>query len=127
MHNVLRAYFDNHVMKTLASGREICFQQISPFHWMPFIQDEHLREWRSFLAQQLHPGGTVQTVEVFAERQGLPPEEFYSLLNSEERMEKEVFIYFPRELLAEFRQGLLETNIKFLNGYLAPASSGPAD
>jgi hypothetical protein len=122
LHNVLRAYLDNQVIKTLTSDPDRCLQQVSLFQWLPFAQDQHLREWSSFLAQQLHPEGIVQTVEVFAERQGLLPEEFYALLNSEPRMDKEVFIHFPRQLISEYRRELLETNIDMVNNYLALAS-----
>jgi hypothetical protein len=66
----------------------------------------------------------VQTVEVFAERQGLPPDEFYSLLHSEKRMEKEVFIHFPRILFGEYRKNLIQVSVSLLNHYLAPASPG---
>jgi hypothetical protein len=122
LHNVLRAYLDNQVIKTLTPGPDNCLQQVYPFQWLPFAQDKHLREWSSFLAQQLHPEGIVQTVEVFAKRQGLLPEEFYALLNSEPRMEKEVFIHFPRELLSKYRRELLETSISMANNYLALTS-----
>jgi hypothetical protein len=118
LHNVLRAYLDNQVIKTLTSGSDTCLQQIFPFQWLPFTQDKYLRKWSSFLAQQLHPEGIVQTVEVFAERQGLLPEEFYALLDSEPRMDKEVFIHFPRQLLTEYRRELIETNIHLINSYL---------
>lgn len=126
-HNVLRSYLEDQVMKTLSPGQWTCFQQIPDLNGLPFTSQEHLQEWSSLLAQQLHPGGRVQTVEVFADRQGLPAEEFYSLIFSEERMEQEVFSRFPRSMLAGYRQELIEASVRLLNNYLAPAASGRSD
>jgi hypothetical protein len=122
LHNVLRAYLDIQVMETLCVGQWTCFHRVHDFNWLPFTKQEHLQKWSSFLAQQLHPGGRVQTVEVFAERQGLPVEEFYSLLLSEERMEKEVFIHLPHRSLEEYRQNLIVASVSLLNQYMTPAS-----
>jgi hypothetical protein len=120
LHNVLRTYLEEKVIKSLSVDQWTCFRQISNLNWLPFVEQKHLGEWSTFLAQQLHPGGRVQTVEVFAERQGLPVEEFYSLLLSEERMEREIFAHFPRKVLTEYRQDLFEANVRLLNNYLAP-------
>jgi hypothetical protein len=70
------------------------------------------------LAQQLQPGAVVQTVEVFAARQGISPQAYYRLLTSEEKMDAEVFARLPRENLDLYRKQLIEDNIRLLKGYL---------
>jgi hypothetical protein len=122
LHNVLRTYLEDQIIKTISPGHWTCFHQIPAFDWLPFVKQEHLQEWISLLAQQLHPEGRVQTIEVFAQRQGLSPEEFHSLLLSEERMEREIFFRFPRKLLTEYRQELSKASVSLLNIYLTPPS-----
>jgi hypothetical protein len=115
LHNVLRSYCDERALHTLPPGMDECLKQVRPERWLPFTRDEYLQEWSSFLAQQLHPNGKIKTVEVLAEREGSDPDEFASLLKSEERMEREVFIHVPRNLLTEYRQELITNNLSFLN------------
>lgn len=119
LHNVLRAYLDAEALRTLPTGINECLKHVQPEQWLPFIRDEHLHEWGSFLAQQLHPNGKTRTVEVFAEREGLDPENFTSLLKSEKRMDQEIFIHISQNLLIEYRQDLIVTSLSFLNEFLA--------
>ena len=114
-HNVLRSYYDELALQALPRGMDQYLEQAHPDGWLSFIQDEHLSAWCSFLAQQLHPNGKTRTVQVFAEREGSDPAEFASLLDSEERMEEEVFRRVPRTLIYKYRQELIETNLNYLN------------
>jgi hypothetical protein len=117
LHNVLRAYLDQKVIDSLPGDTDQTLSDIRPYHWLPFVEDIHLIEWRDFIAEQLKPGSVTKTVEVFSERQGIEPEDFHRLMESEIDMEREVFIHFPRTYLEEFRQMLVEENIRLLNTY----------
>jgi hypothetical protein len=119
LHNVLRSYLDEPALRSLPPGIDACLMHIQPEGWLPFTDDEHLRKWGVFLAQQLHPKGRTKTVEVFAERAGLDPEQYNSLLKSEERMDQEIFSHIPRSLLAEYRQDLILSGVRLLNDILA--------
>jgi hypothetical protein len=119
LHNVLRSYLDEYVLRSLPPGLDSCLNQVRPHQWLPFARDEHLLAWSSFLAQQLHPNGKIKTVEVFAQREGSDPQEFSALLSSAERMDQEVFVHVSRNQLAQYRQELLATNLDFLNNFLA--------
>jgi hypothetical protein len=119
VHNVLRSYLDEDELRRLPPGMDSCLDQVKPNRWLPFARDEHLLKWSSFLAQQLHPNGKIRTVEVFAEREGLDPQQFNSLIRSAERMDQEVFIHISRNQLADYRQELIATNLDFLNDTLA--------
>jgi hypothetical protein len=119
LHNVLRSYLDENELRRLPPGMDSCLKRVKPYRWLPFAGDEHLLKWSSFLAQQLHPNGKTRTVEVFAEREGLDPQEFNSLLASAERMDHEVFVHVSRNQLAKYRQELIATNLDFLNDTLA--------
>jgi hypothetical protein len=118
-HNVLRAYLDLHILPGLRHGMDACLCQVKPEGWLPFVKDRHLVEWRDLLFPQLQPGAATQTVEVFSARQGISAPEFYALLESEERMQKEIFEHLPLQLVQSYRQRVLDENIHLLTYYLA--------
>jgi hypothetical protein len=121
LHNVLRAYLDTKILDNLPSGLGTDLRLASPAGWLPFVEDPYLCQWRDFLAQQLQPGALVRTVEVFAARQGIPAEAYYRLINSEERLDQEIFVRLPRTVLIDYRQRLLEKNIRLLQTYFLGA------
>ncbi len=118
LHNVLRAYQDRQILPSLTNGTCASMRRAAPAGWLPFVDDEHLRQWRDLLVSQLRPEAPSQTVEVFAARQGLSPDEFYRVLDSEEAMEREVFARVPRDALDLYRQQLVEENMNLLEMYL---------
>ncbi len=111
LHNVLRAYLDFQLIPDLAQDVGMDLRKAQPSGWLPFVEDRFLVQWRDFLAHQLMPGAAVQTVEVFAARQGISPEEYYCLLESEERLEQEIFRRLPRQTLQEFRKHVVDENL----------------
>jgi|GEM_PF-154834 len=118
IHNVLRIYLDRQVLEALPEDTAAQLSRAEPQKWLPFVGDEHLREWRDYLANQLAPGAPVHTVEVFAQRQGLPSEQFQDLLASESRMQAEVFAHLPEQRLDRFQRKLVEENVALLLDYL---------
>ncbi len=120
LHNVLRAYLDRGVVAELPVDTGIALEVVSPDGWLPFVQNRFICEWRDFLASQLQPGAAVQTVEVFAARQGVDPDRFYGLINSEARMDAEVFSRLPRPQLERYLQTLISDNLRLLQDYLQP-------
>jgi hypothetical protein len=122
LHNVLRSYLDFQILPGLI--RELPTQyrmeRLQPRNWLPFVRDAHLEQWRDSLCMQLKPGAAMQTVEVFAARQGIPAEQYYRLLNSDALMEREVFSRLPYQALLDYQQRLVEKNVQLLNHWMAP-------
>lgn len=118
LHNVLRAYIDRDVVQSLSRELMNTLIPIEPAGWLPFIQDVHLNEWRDYLVYQLQPGKDVKTVEVFASRHGIEAHEFYTLIQSEARMEEQVFNRLARQRLVAYRRQLLDQNLELLQDYL---------
>jgi hypothetical protein len=117
LHNVLRAYLDQQIIPELTNGASEKIGKVIPDGWLPFVKDPFLFAWRDYLAEQLQPGAKVYTVEVFAERQGISPEEYRTLLGSEERMEKEIFTHLTRQELDDYRQQIDAESIALVNAY----------
>ena len=87
----------------------------APNKWLPFAADKDLYIWRNVLADQFFPGSYPKTVEVFATRQKMPPENYYKLLNSEKRMDEVIFTCIPRQRLAAFQTLLVSANLRLLS------------
>lgn len=119
LHNVLRSYLDWEIAPALQNGMGQSLREAEPQAWLPFVQDRDLLTWRDLLADQLVPGASIQTVEVFAARQGISPGDYYQMLESQEKMDREIFSHLPRGALDDYRDRLVEHNLHFLNTYLA--------
>jgi hypothetical protein len=118
LHNVLRAYLDLRILPGLHHDIENHLRRALPDHWLPFVSETDLCKWRDFLAGQLQPRGKISTVEVFAQRQGISPKEYYRMITSEETMEREVFSHLSRQSLDEYHIYLLVESRKILEEYL---------
>lgn len=118
-HNILRTYLDQQILTELSVGTDACLSQATPEDWLSFIEDRYLIEWRDFLSSQLQPGAAPLTVEVFSTRQGISVPEFYALLKSEERMQREVFEHISLKQVQDYRQRVLDENVQLLTEYLA--------
>ena len=116
-HNVLRSYLDYQILPELTrySPPEYAMEEVQPRNWLPFVQDAHMEAWRDYLCEQLKPGAAMKTVEVFASRQGIPAEDYYRLLNSEDRMQQEVFSHVSYQTLLDYQQALVDQNVLLLN------------
>ena len=115
LHNVLRAYLDATICPKLQPDVGMCLAQVEPGDWLPFLKAEHLLAWRTILVDQFQPGSPSRTVEVFAQRLGTSPLEFYRLLESEERMDEEIFRHLPRSRLDFYHTRLLSANTHVLS------------
>lgn len=120
LHNVLRAYLDRDILPGLPQRISSDLLGVTPHGWLPFVEDHDLLLWRDDLAGQLS-GERIRTVEVFAERQGLPPQEYYQLLDSDERMHQEVFAHLPRRALDGYRQRAESESARLVRAYLSHA------
>ena len=110
------------VSKSENKHHGMCLKKVNPQSWLPFTGDEHLCAWRDFLSPQLEPGAAIQTVEVFASRQGIDPSAFYQVIESEEDMEYKIFKYVPRKNMEIYRQRVVSENSRLIKSYLASNS-----
>ena len=119
-HNVLRAYLDVEVMTDLPVDNILEIGPVDSQNWLPFIRDHHLENWWTYLCDQLQPGNSIKTVEVFAARQGIDVLEFRSMLESDESMQEHIFIHISRQQLDDYCTRLVAENVTLIENYLGP-------
>jgi hypothetical protein len=122
LHNVLRSYMDLEVLRRLSGQTRELLEQSIPDGWLPFTQDHSLLAWRDLLTDQLKPGAEIQTIEVFAARQGISPAKYYKLLNSDQALESKIFSHLHRHQLESYLKNLIDDNIETLKTYLGQFS-----
>ena len=118
LHNVLRSYLDREVLKDLLESIIGALAKAPDRDWLPFVEGKYMGQWRDYLTEQLQPGASNYTVEVFAKRQGIPVEEYVAMLDSEERMQEEVFAHVPYRLFVEYREALVAANLQLMQQLL---------
>lgn len=118
-HNVLRAYLDEQIFPTLQPQWGENLAVVVPHHWLPFVEDEHLMQWRDLIAEQLKPGSKMATAEVLAARQGLRVEEFVRLVRSPSLLQEAIFSRLPLRQLTAFREQMLGEGVRLLTEVFA--------
>lgn len=119
-HNILRAYLDLEVMAALPVDKILDIGPVDSQNWLPFIRDHHLENWWTYLCDQLQPGNSIKTVEVFAARQGIDVLEFRSMLESDESMQEHIFIHISHQQLDDYCTRLVAENVTLIENYLGP-------
>ncbi|MGB9640802.1 MAG: hypothetical protein ACPL4H_07795, partial [Anaerolineales bacterium] len=113
-HNVLRAYLDQQIIPAIKPSIAEYLLGVEPQGWLPFVTDNHLIQWRDQIARQLQPGQKIETIEIFASRQNISPDEFKHYLSSEEVMEEMIFQRLPQAQLNLFRSQLIMDTLSFI-------------
>ena len=116
LHNVLRAQVDADDLQRLGPAVGPQLKAAEPARWLPFVDDHHLRAWRDLIADQLS-SGAGRTVEVFAQRNRVDPQEFAALLASPEQMAARVFSHLPPGALAAYRARALAASAQIISIY----------
>jgi len=130
-HNLLRAHLDREAHRALRADLGEILGASGADRWLPCLSEDALRRWRDHLAGQLKPGGRLQTVAVFADRAGMPAEEFSTRLASSAGFDQAGRHPLPDSRLNAYKRlalaGCLELVIAFLQGGLdeAPLTSRP--
>jgi len=122
LHNVLRTWMDREDQQRLDGSVAAVLREAKPQGWLPFVSDEHLRAWRDWLIEQLGPGRSVQTAEVFARRMGVSVVEVEAVLSSPQQMEERVFRHIPRAALQSFHDVGYVRSVALINWYIKGTS-----
>lgn len=123
LHNVLRTWLDEQDQQRLDGTEAQALAQVEPQGWLPFVEDRSLRAWRDLLIEQLQPGRSIRTAEVFAARMHVPTEAVKEALASPEQMAR-IFRHVPPDRLAAYRTTAVRRSAHLLNRYLRGSLDG---
>lgn len=115
MHNILRTHLDQQLFPKINPHMGVYFHALKPDHWLPFVDDVYLMEWKDLLLEQLAPGGEVKTSQIFAERLGVPVEKIGAFIGSPQRLRDELYAHVPAMIEIRYRHQLVLDSICQLN------------
>jgi len=82
MLHMLLISMDERDYKRLQTWQSSTLAHATPNHWLPFMNDRILSEWRDFISEQISPEGSSQTLEVLGKRINKTPAELRATLDS---------------------------------------------
>jgi len=118
-HNTLLTYLDKSAVDALPDSAPETLAAAQPRNWLPFAADSDLVKWRDLLVKQLKPGAMLQTVEVYARRMGMSPEEFAENLDRSEWMNRHLFSKVPVATFKIIMSSAIDDSIDLIGEYLA--------
>jgi hypothetical protein len=85
-HNALRVLVDRQAEAVLRAWPDVVplLRSAQPDHWLPFVDNEALCQWRDWLVTQLADPAAVQTAQVFAERMGVSLQHLEAVIHAVE-------------------------------------------
>lgn len=119
-HFILLTYLDQLALESLPQTAVSTLATAHPNEWLPFAQDSDLVRWRDMLTTQLHPGATIQTVEIYAERLKITPAQFSAHLHDPVWMYQQLFVHVPLEQVQQVLETAVPRSITLINSYLVP-------
>jgi len=116
-HNILLTFLDQLAVDSLPDSARETLAASNPDHWLPFIKDEDLLRWRDGLVAQLPPGGSLLTVEIYAGRLSMSPDEFAAHLQEPAWMEEQVFGKVPIDFIEKMMSSAVGESIELIMEY----------
>ena len=136
-HNALRIWLDRTAYAVLRDDAEVpgLLRETVSDHWLPFVADWALTQWRDWLVEQLEDPSLIQTAKVFAERLHVPVARLEAIV---EEMTAGTYATVPgiEAALASYRAAALTESLQTVLRYwgierrlermLATEMAGPA-
>lgn len=118
IHNTLLTYLDMLAVETLPENAAEILSGAVPDYDLTFARDSNLAVWRDMLVDQLQPGAMLRTVEIYAERLRMSPEEFAANLEEPAWMDEHVFAKVPVEKVQDMLTDAVNESIDIISDYL---------
>lgn len=116
--HIILSYMDARDYRLLPAGQRDALLGARPSAWLPFMSDTDLANWRDYIGGQLPPGGTSQTLDIFAQRVNLTAQHLRDILTSETRMHEGLWQYIGRDVLARVEANMYRAARHELGIYL---------
>jgi hypothetical protein len=118
IHNTLLTYLDMLAVETLPQNAAEILGNAVPNYYLPFAEDSNLISWRDMLVEQLQPGAMLRTIEIYADRLLMSPEEFAANLENPAWMADYVFGKVPVEKVQTILTEAVDESIDIVTNYL---------
>jgi len=120
VHNTLLTYLDKQAVTVLPKKAAKTLAAAAPMDWLPFAEDRELARWRDLLVDQLQPGARLRTIEIYAERLLLTPEEFAANLEKSTWMDEYLFKRVPIQEVQKTLTSAVHESVELISNYLSP-------
>ena len=117
LHLAFLTYLDNLAYHALANTAEADLSAANYDHWLPFASNDQINNWQQLLLGQLTAGGALQTIEIFARRLRMTPDEFSAKLNDPDWMGRELFSRIPVAEIEDHLRGSIEVCLDLVEAY----------
>jgi hypothetical protein len=117
IHNTLLTYLDLMAVEALPGSAARILGAAVPNYTLPFAEDAKLTIWRDMLVDQLQPGAMLRTVEIYAGRLKMSPEQFAANLESPDWMAEQVFERVPVEKVQQLLLAAVDESIDIITNY----------
>ena len=115
--HLLLIYMDERDEGVLDSSVPTLLRQSEATHWLPFLTDAAINEWRDFIAYQLGTGS--ETLEVLGQRIKTAPEDLRRILDDRQEMQARVWDNVSPTLLARMEAEMYTFAREQMEIYLA--------
>lgn len=119
MLHMLLGYLDARDYATLEADDYPALLTATPDHWLPFIPDTALIDWRDLIAEQLPPDGRSRTLEILSQRIKMNESEMRAFIDSDELMSENLWQNVPPALVASVERTMYERARASLIAYFA--------
>jgi hypothetical protein len=102
LYAILMTHMEYNAASHLASSIVGDLQTARPVHWMPFIKDRHLAEWRDRIAGAIQEGGARLISTPLVKTCGMTMDQMEAIILSAQQMETQAFATIPRQRLLDF-------------------------
>lgn len=117
-HFILLTYLDTIAFEALPETAVATLAAAKSKNWLPFVADDILTKWQDMLTEQLAPGSSIRTVEIYAGRLKMSPAEFGANLKDPAWMKAQVFDKLPVEEVQHILQTAVPRSIELIQNYL---------
>lgn len=117
IHFALLTYLDEQAEAALPATAVTTLDAAVPAHWLPFVSDDVLCQWRNLLTAQLAPNAPSQTIAIYAGRLGLTAAEFAARLQDPVWMEAHLFSQMPVSHIQDILHTAVSRTIQLLYDY----------
>ncbi len=118
IHFILLTYLDNIALDALPQTTVSTLAVANSNQWLPFIDDAILNQWQKMLVDQLQPGVTIRTAEIYAGRLGMSAVEFNTNLLNPNWMQTQLFAKIPVDKVQMILQTAVPQSLDLITNYL---------